>query len=348
MSLVKNSPINLDQNNFLSSPHFILHPSITSSYIVSGGIDSSLVASTTFAHPSANQNYLTLTFGDKDFAANSAQDLISSNTCLEHYIKNVSIAEYTEALQESLLLSLSPLSTHSVPSALILGKMAFSLGSRVIYGGDGADEMYLGYPQYLTIFNSQRDLFNCSPYSSYECDAEIQKLQLMHLFDDAQVHKYDRSNLYSEYSSLFEQECGFPAKEAAIKATLLLDIRYNLHSSALLANDIMISHSSVEPRSPFVSIYHLVNMLKAPIEFPLSRTKPVLTKHFEKIFSSPAPVKQGFSGYPNESALELLRSSNPFLGNISDIYHFDFASVFSEMSRRLQWKVLNSELFLLS
>ena len=68
-------------------------------------------------------------------------------------------------------------------------------------------------------------------------------------------------------------------------------------------------------------------MLKAPIEFPLSRTKPVLTKHFEKIFYSPAPVKQGFSGYPNESALELLRSSNPFLGNISDIYHFDFVSL---------------------
>ena len=215
-TLVRNSSFSADKDNFLSLPHLTLHPSISSSYVVSGGLDSSLVASTTFPNPKPNQNYITLTFGEKDRIANSAKDLISSKSHLEHFIKDVSTHEYTAALQESISLSLSPLSTHSVPSALILGKFASSVGSRVIYGGDGADEMHIGYPQYLDAFNSV-NLNNNSPYGSYELDEEIYKFELTDLFHDADSYDEERKTLYSDYMSILINELRLSAKEASIK-----------------------------------------------------------------------------------------------------------------------------------
>ena len=125
---------------------------------------------------------------------------ISSKSHFEHFIKDVSIRPFL-ALQESISLrSLSPLSTHSVPSALILGKFASSVGSANLYMVVMELMRCMGYPQYLDAFNSI-NLNNNSPYGSYELDEEIYKFELAILFHDADSY-VKRKTLYSSYISV--------------------------------------------------------------------------------------------------------------------------------------------------
>jgi asparagine synthetase B (glutamine-hydrolysing) len=330
----------------ISSLHFSSPLSASAALIVSGGVDSSLVASEAIANRHQNDTAITLTFGSQDLVALQAPALVEQLNIYPHLMHDVSVGCFAQSMQQCYELLLCPLPTHSYASALILGQVAAESGSRILFGGDGADELHLGYPQYLSSF-IQKDFSSiASPYSSFEMDSEYQSLGLQHLFSDADPLLETRSAIRAAYFNLL-CSLNIPEVDAAIKSTLIMDIRYNMHSTGLLAGDLIVSSVSIESRSPFVFIGSFLNLLLSTLPLQSNICKPYLQKLFINTFRRPPFQKMGFSGFPNESGALLLSefglSGLPYL---AELYDFNFMSVFPFMSRRAQWKMINSELFL--
>ena len=139
-----------------------------------------------------------------------------------------------------------------------MGGLASKHNSRILIGGDGADEIHFGYPQYLDIARNEVSLLKMSsPYSSYEMDEELSlfgHLRFPH-FNSDQSHPDLLIDLRTEYTKLLNNL--FPTSNIFNifrKLSIIMDTRFNLHSTSLLANDLILSDFSIEGRNPFVSI----------------------------------------------------------------------------------------------
>lgn len=110
---------------------------------------------------------------------------------------------------------------------------------------------------------------------------------------------------------------------------------------------------SVETRSFFVRKPIARFALNLPLRVksnpsdpdPLMRTKPLLKTVFKRYYPPELLVKkQGFSGFPNESAR--------YLGPIADFLVFDFLGIdqnkldINQLDRATAWKLINVEHFL--
>ena len=307
--------------------------------VVSGGIDSSLVSKYLKEQSNAAPNYICLQFPGKD---NVASEVINFEKFLHSKINqvNVDIDLFENFLEESYKSICMPLPTHSFISQAILAREVSQNGSKILFTGDGGDELFGGYEFYKTIDYDKEYKYNPSIYSGI--------FEQGITFNDFDINEdlNQSNNIWLNAKKHYEK---FGLIESNINSILLLDTEIQLESVGIRASDTMSMMSSVESRGFFLT--------KRIIEFALNlpainkidskgkiETRPLMKNLFSKNFNkSLLKPKQGFSGFPNESMKRNIHNfsiSREYL----DIVEFENLEIKNNLS--LEWKLLNVEYFL--
>lgn len=268
---------------------------------VSGGIDSSVVAE--MRKPS---HTISVRFEDKACAAHLAKPIaLTIGSSHKEYI--VDVNSYAASALRCIDLVAGVMPTHSMATMHFLGMHAKEDGCKILYGGDGADELFLGYPCYHN---------NHTLYSSVVGSHEMyyDREMLAHI-DDLAVD----GRVWSVYDYFFQ--CG---------------------SCQFLAADVAYSDSGIEYRTPFGRRPVAMSAFRMPSSILLDNPlgKGPLVQYYKQVFGIEPSLKVGFAGYPNE--LQQLVDSVDL--NDEEQVLFDEAKpLFSD--RDYQWKVVNYKLF---
>jgi len=311
--------------------------------IVSGGVDSSLVAHylTTMGHP------------DLLIAVNHVgKDLISANLSgferhLGQPIHQVGVdpAAYAAEIWRCQQVCGAPLHSHSFVGQALQSAVVRHSGCRILFGGDGADELFGGYPAYLesTPANGR---FSPSPYTTHE-------VPRVEFWEDA-PHKL-QEDLAKAWASALEAYGTIEEPQARTRlAMMYCDARYQLPEVGLRGADLMSMMWSIETRSvylrrPIVEFaLHLPATMKANAETtcpPLLRAKRLLKHLFLRYFPAHLLVeKQGFAGFPNESAAYLGDPHDYRAVSLLTVRPDSLSSAWT--NRATAWKLINTEYFL--
>ena len=265
---------------------------VQSSFIISGGIDSTLVSLMALQELGKNEmETWTLEFGDKDMPARDVAGICERLEIRNHSIK-VNQEKYRKATQGLYKYLQYPLPTHSFASYEILVTEVINSGSRILYGGEGADEIYGGYELYKNINkNENNKSYSISPYTRVERK------------EDLKISTTDVEIMFSTFYNLMKQE---DYNDIALRASLLCDIFVQLPSTGLLCADNIGGKHGIESRSPLANIksikYTILNR-EYDISGKINEGKKILASMLEKQLKDNTLVKhkkQGFSGYPNE------------------------------------------------
>lgn len=311
--------------------------------VVSGGVDSSLIAHYLVKHGNPDVLVAVNHIGKDRISKNlSGFEQILGKTI---NVINIDIAAYSSEIPRCQQVCGSPLLSHSFVGQSIQSKFVQSAGCRVLFGGEGADELLGGYPCYHEN-RSPNGRFSPSPYTAYY-DSELEFIDE----NPMQLH-YDLSEAWKRSLKAYEN-IKDPGERIA-QAMMFCDFAWQLPSVGLRGADLMSMMWSVETRSVFIRRPLITLALNLPVSVksdaapqanPILRAKPLLKKLFLRHF--PAKLlqeKQGFAGFPNESAM--------YLGDISDFNAVDVLNIRPQsvkdrvLDKATIWKLVNIEYFL--
>ena len=311
--------------------------------VVSGGVDSSLIAYYLAKHGKPDVLVAVNHVGKDRISSDlSGFEQVLGNTV---NVINVDVAAYSSAISRCQQASGSPLLSHSFVGQAIQSSFVRSTGCRALFGGEGADELLGGYPCYYEKRSSD-GRFSPSPYTNYYAsELEFTGGSTMQLQSDL-AEAWKRS--LQVYESVKDPE------ERIAQAMMYCDFAWQLPSVGLRGADLMSMMWSVETRSVFVRRPIVKFALNLPVSVksdanpeasPIMRAKPLLKKLFLRYYPSELLLeKQGFAGFPNESAV--------YLGEISDFLALDFLNVHPQsiagrvLDKSTIWKLVNIEYFL--
>jgi asparagine synthetase B (glutamine-hydrolysing) len=309
--------------------------------VFSGGVDSSLISVYLRSLTTSNSSLYTLTFGDSDKCALRAGSLIHQlygNTDNYHSI-STDLSSYAESYFRSIHLLCSPVTTHSLPSSHILSRQVSLRSSKpcVLYGGEGADELFGGYSYYLNLlFDTsalpQQYSFNCSNDKTLD-----------NLIHPSEISKFFRDS-FDLYRSL-----GCTVGQSNARSSMASDYFYQCNSVGFLSSDIAGSDHGIESRSLFAHQSIIQFALSSPTKhiFGPDASNPVPKSPLNSLFVSafkqdPLP-KQGFGGFPNQLSC--------FNSNYMLMERFVPSSISKSLasdSRSYEWKIINSYLSYIS
>lgn len=311
--------------------------------VVSGGVDSSLIS------------YYLLQFGNPDelVAVNHkgkdriSMDLSGFEKVLGRNINilNIDAFTYSSEIMRCQRVCRSPLFAHSFIGQSLQSAFIRSTGCPVLFGGDGADEILGGYSCYVEN-RKQNGRFSPSPYSAFH------PAGLDFVNNDTKELEEELASVW--VNSLKAYEHIENQEQRLVQAMMYCDTTWQLASVGLRGADLMSSMWNIETRSVFVRRPIIEFALNLPIKAKsdksargniLLREKPLLKKLFLRYFPSELLVeKQGFAGFPNESA--------SYIGEIGDFLALDVLGVNRQnlgnknLDRDTAWKLVNIEYFL--
>ena len=311
------------------------------SFVLSGGVDSTLV--TCFAAKKAfafgeRIKTLTLSFGGKDLPAMRMPE-VSSEQKTVHVSHDVTLEEYEGSLRKLYLKMLMPMPTHSFPSFDVLCSLANKQKSRILVGGEGADEIYNGYAAYAGFTRPVRyNHCSLSPYTSV--------LDEHGIFDQGEIEKSDLTRAFQSFD--------FSKKRRHIQnvsVSLFLDAIVQLSSAGLFCADQVGGLWGIESRSPLANPLVISARLKLMLENswgPIYDEKALLRSKLESLsptWQSINVKKQGFSGFPTEIFSNY--NKNQFCHRVSDLISVPKNSLMNKMGNpAVSWKVCNIGSFL--
>ena len=330
----------IEADNIMKQNAEFLNPEIDFFSVVSGGIDSTLVSKYLNDSSDKKPNYICLQFPEKD---NVASEVKAFEKYLKNSIKeiNVDVDLFQNYLNESYKSICMPLPTHSFISQAILAREVNKEGIKILFTGDGGDELFGGYEFYKTINFNRSYKYNPSVYSG--------------VYDQGVKFKdYNFNNLKeinnSQWNNIFDNYQNFNLLEANIHSILLLDTKVQLESVGIRASDTMSMMSSVESRGFFLTKMILDFAINLPADKKILvksnniETRPLMKNLFiNKFDKSLLKPKQGFSGFPNESMKKIINNFN-ITREFLDIEEFEKLDI--ENNLALEWKFLNVEYFL--
>ena len=281
---------------------------------VSGGTDSSIVTKLLENIGTQLVRGITLTFDEKDSVSLFA-DKLFDKLYTGQLVRNVDRDSYYESYLQTLKLCCSPIPSHDFASANLLYEM-LEPGS-ILYGGEGADELFLGYKYYQNCVRSEytmsvRNNFKLSFSENIQEDYEY-------------AFQFFIDNLYS-------------TKDAHIKACSFVDFFHQMPNATLMSGDLIGSSHGIETRTPFTRKDIVTYALNSP-PYLLDNKRP-LSKIFENHYKRRPYAKIGFSGHPNE----MYRYLENGIDKSYDIYGSYVQSPYND--RDTEWKYINTEFFL--
>jgi asparagine synthase (glutamine-hydrolysing) len=111
---------------------------------LSGGIDSSVIASLAAAESPAPVSTFTIGFDDRSFDESSYADLVSRFIGSKHHMEVLSLDNRVQVIPDIIAGLDEPIGDSSLIPTWFLSKMART-EVKVVLGGDGGDELFAGY-----------------------------------------------------------------------------------------------------------------------------------------------------------------------------------------------------------
>lgn len=315
------------------------------STILSGGIDSTVLSAEVAGSVAPDIPTLTLTFGGRDPAALEAARIAELLGLRRHQVIDVTIESFAEAARGLYLSMGSPLPTHSFPSFAIIADWVSAVGARVVIGGDGLDEIANGYSAYDAgeLRRSDRSI---SEYSRVAVRDEVSRA----ILEGSPSILDAPGDEISRHRDVLES-LGISPEEASWGASKWLDVSRNLYATGLLAADLVGGTRGIEGRSPWTTLrlvaLHVFSRTHRSADGTF-RVKEYARELFARHLPTvPVPPKYGFSGFPNEAARILLPTSSGGYSRLEDVLGIRLPAMQdAELDRRLEWKLLNCELWL--
>ncbi len=334
-----NDDLLLEADRIMKENAKIIKPNIPFYTVVSGGVDSSLVSKYIKNESNIEPKYICLKFGEKDKVAS---DVHLFEKYFGNKIKkiNVDIDLFHSNLQECYQSICMPLPTHSFISQAILAREVNKNNFKILFTGDGGDELFGGYEFYKTLKYDNEFEFNPSIYSGvFNQGVKFKDFNFEEIFEESKVEWAETKENYKNFNTV----------ETNIQSILLLDTKIQLESVGIRASDTMSMMSSVESRGFFITKKILEFAINLPANNKISitdkvETRPLMKQLFVKNFDkSLLKPKQGFSGFPNESMRKVIKN---YKNTIELLEIKDFEKLKIENNLALEWKFLNVEYFL--
>ena len=334
-----NDDLLVEADSIMKETAKIMNPDIPFYTVVSGGVDSSLVSKYIKNESKVEPKYICLKFGEKDKVAS---DVHLFEKYFGNKIKeiNVDIDLFHSYLKECYQSICMPLPTHSFISQAILAREVNKNDFKILFTGDGGDELFGGYEFYKSLkYDSEFD-YNPSIYSGvFNQGVNFNNFNFEEIFEESKLEWAGTKQHYNNFNSV----------ETNIQSILLLDTKIQLESVGIRATDTMSMMSSVESRAFFLTKKILEFAVNLPAKNKILitdkvETRPLMKQLFIKNFDkSLLKPKQGFSGFPNES---MRRVINNYKNTIELLEIKDFENLNVEDNLALEWKLLNVEYFL--
>tara|TARA_B100000787_G_C16195175_1_gene300263 strand:+ start:372 stop:2126 length:1755 start_codon:yes stop_codon:yes gene_type:complete len=309
----------------------LMKPQIDYGTIISGGIDSSLV-SLFLQNDERHKLNICLVHKNKDIPANNVlngkfKNFINYKKLKIFFVKP---SDYFDNLRKTYKKYLSPLSSHDLPGRNLINNYFKKRKIKVIFPGDGADEIFGGYEVYKKINWNTKETKILSPYSLISNTKSKQYKDIKILFE----------KVYKKYRSFLSH------KESLIQSNLYLDYFVQCVGVHNVSNDVMAGENSVEIRNIFLNKEIIKFAVNLPIKFKINleskeeiyKLKPILKKIFIKNFGKKLYVKkQGFPGHPNEAQKFLNKNDK----NIIKSFFKKTAYLKKTDLKSIKWKILN-------
>ncbi|MFH2204160.1 MAG: asparagine synthetase B [Elusimicrobiota bacterium] len=309
--------------------------------VVSGGVDSSLIAHYV-VHGGAPDLLIAVNHVGKD---RISSDLSGFARALGAPIDTLEVDKvpYSAEIPRCQKACGSPLPSHSFVAQAMQSARVAAKGCRVLFGGDTADEVFGGYSVYAG--EHRPDAAYCpSPYTSYVSP------ELEFAGDEPARFRDELAAAWKESLGAYGHVAD-PGARAAL-AMMYCDAAYQVPAVGLRGADLMSMMWSVEARSVYIRRPVLDFALNLPFRAKIDhaggdellRTKVLLKKLFVRHFGRDLLMtKQGFAGFPNESADYLGAPADYLAHRILGIMKGAGAQ---PLGRDAFWKLANVEYFL--
>lgn len=277
---------------------------------LSGGIDSSAIAY--YAQKNSDKKIKTFSIGfrEKSFDETRYARRVASLLGAEHYERNISSKEAIDMIRHMVDVMDEPLADDSIIPTLILSKFAKE-NVTVALSGDGADELFLGYPTFkadrlargygliprFIRTNIIKKIINKIPVSNSYFSAEFKLKKFVNGFEGDKRYMHQRwlggfsaediGLLFNRKAketmgnnNIFEDIDNHPKYENKWNDLIYQYLKFYLMDDILVKTDRSSMSYSLEVRAPFLD-YKLVDYINSlPVKFKLkgNRTKYILKK----------------------------------------------------------------------
>jgi asparagine synthase (glutamine-hydrolysing) len=311
--------------------------------VVSGGVDSSLLARHLVSHGDPDLLVAVNHVGKDRISA----DLAAFERVLGRPIRTLSVdaAGYAAEIGRCQQTCGSPLHAHSFVPQSQQCALVRSAGCKVLFGGEGADELFGGYDAYLDA-HEPAGRYSPSPYTA-------------HLTPRVSFGEDAPETLQAALAAAWREALDAYAfvedgEDRAALAMMYCDAVVQLPAVGLRGADLMSMMWSVETRSVYLRRPLVAFALNLPRALkvdrgegvaPLLRAKPLLKRLFVRHYGAALLAeKQGFAGFPNEAADWLGAPDDYLVGRSLGIAPGSLATGWAD--RATAWKLINLEYFL--
>ncbi|MES9973415.1 MAG: asparagine synthase (glutamine-hydrolyzing) [Candidatus Thiodiazotropha sp.] len=305
----------------------------------SGGIDSSLVTAIAAGIAGDNMNTFSVGFNERNYDESEYAKLVSDKYGTKHHELVLNSDEFASLLRRSIMLNDEPLHFSNSVHILALSELA-KQNVTVVLTGEGADELFLGYPRYLIpeLLNKIRGIsWLASPIlkilASIISDHRLKKLN--------DFSNMDKDSLLMLNSAVNQKD----VVDSAMKRNGINSLDYRKYVTASMMNyeqtmdmvsiqdqltylvsilnrqDKMSMGASVEARVPFID-YRLVefaNSIPSPVKMEKNNTKMLIKLIAEKYLPRDLIYrrKSGF-GVPISN---WIKEKNGLAKNVKDVLY---------------------------
>lgn len=285
-----------------------LYADVPVAVMMSGGIDSTLIASKSKPfNPNINTYTISYPFSEEEVEKAS---LAAEHFGVSHQVKKVSDEEALDQLKENIQHFEEPYSSFEV--LINAAKYAHDNEFKVVLSGNGADELFGGYSHTLKLkrwllmrnFNFIKPLIFTKDQFSQRVKNYFSQETMFDFFRQSQVSMMPlqvKNLLQPEiYNKINTDLSRFYASESKnYSGYFEYDMKYSLSSHHVFRDDLSAMKYSVEFRYPYLSnkLIDYVAALPEEIRFNGEKNKPLLRKTAEKYLPSEVlnMPKRGFS-----------------------------------------------------
>lgn len=320
--------------------------------LLSGGVDSAMVAAVAQQHSNVPLKAFTIGFEgdhceDEIYDASKTAEFLG----LDHYVKRISFDDFLSRFKECAEIVEEPLATTSIIPMYYLSELA-SKHVKVVLTGQGADEPLGGYPKYkselilsaipeaiqklmkglLSNFHFKNEKFERG-MSALGISNELQRfLAIYEVFSNSEINELiSHQDITSiDRVSYFYKILNCEEKKHSVERMMALDTRMNLADDLLNYTDKITMNFALECRVPILDLDLIKYIESLPYQSKLSLTNgKIIHKEFAKKLLPDEIINRKKKGFGSPTT-QWFKSESSAIKNILLNDSTPFAEVFNQ------------------